>query len=135
MQPNTFFRQLTLISLPTAALLFAVHQIPVLQPHQFLAWLSLVFFIGLCIFMFFTGRAAALSKNKNAFTNAFLGFLMLKLFACGGILIGYLKLAAPDTKLFALPFFGLYIIYTTFEVLFLIKLGKLKAPGTNTPPV
>lgn len=131
MQNSTFFKQLLLVSIPSAIGVYGLHEIPVLQPHQLLGWLSLLFFILLCIFMFFTGRAAALSKNKNAFTNAFLGFLMLKLFACGGILIGYLKLTEPDTKLFVLPFFGLYLIYTTFEVLFLIKLGKLQQPKTT----
>lgn len=130
MHSSTFFKQLLYVSLPSAIGVYAVHQIPILRAHQLLGWLSLLFFILLCTFMFFTGRAAALSKNKNAFTNAFLGFLMLKLFLCGGILIGYLKLSQPDTKLFVLPFFGLYIIYTTFEVIFLIKLGKLQQPKT-----
>lgn len=134
METSTFFKQLIYVSLPSAIAVYAVHQIPVLQPHQLLGWLSLLFFILLCTFMFFTGRAAALSQNKNAFTNAFLGFLMLKLFLCGGLMIGYLKLTEPDTKLFVLPFFGLYIIYTTFEVLFLIKLGKLQRPKTADPP-
>lgn len=133
MQSSTFFKQLLYISIPTAVAVYAVHQIPVLQPHRLLGWLSLLFFIALCIFMFFTGRRAALSQNKNAFTNAFLVFLMLKLFLCGGILIGYLKLTGPDTKLFVLPFFGLYIIYTTFEVFFLIKLGKLQQAKTANP--
>lgn len=126
MQPTTFFKQLAIITAPTAVAVYFVHQIPILHPHRLLGWLSLLFFVLISIFMFFAGRAAALSKNKNAFTNAFLGFLMLKLFLCGGIMIGYLKLAEPDTKLFVLPFFGLYIIYTTFEVIYLISLGKLQ---------
>jgi hypothetical protein len=128
MQAPTFFKQLALITVPTAAAVYFVHQVPVLKAHSLLGWLSLLFFVCLSVFMFFTGRAAALSKNKNAFTNAFLVFLMMKLFLCGGIMIGYLKLTEPDTKLFVLPFFGLYIIYTTFEVFFLISLGKLQQP-------
>lgn len=124
MENSNFFKQLTFISLPTAAIVYLVHQIPILKPHALLGWISLLFFIGLSIFMFFVGRKAAASENKNNFTNVFLIFLMLKLFLCAGLMIGYLKILEPETKLFVLPFFGLYIIYTVFEVLFLIKLGQ-----------
>lgn len=127
MSSTSFYKQLLFISLPTTVAMILVHQLPILKPHMGIGFASLAFFIALSISMFYAGKAAASSPNKNAFTNAFLIFLMLKLFLCASLSIGYLKIAKPDTKLFVLPFFALYIIYTTFEVLFLIKLGQIQA--------
>jgi hypothetical protein len=135
MDNSIFYKQLTFISIPSAIALYLVHQGTVLQPHAPLAWISLAFFIGLSIFMYFVGKKAALSENKNNFTNAFLIFLMLKLFLCASLMIGYLKMTAPDTKLFVLPFFVLYIIYTTFEVFFLIRLGQLQTKSKDLDKV
>ena len=126
MENNTFYKQLLFITLPSAVLVYLIHQIAILKPHALLGWISLAFFVGLSFFMFMVGKRAASSANKNNFTNVFLVFLMLKLFLCAGLMIGYLKILEPETKLFILPFFGLYIIYTIFEVFFLIKLGKVK---------
>lgn len=134
MENSTFYKQLTFISIPAAVIVYLVHQIPVLQAHSLLGWMSLAFFIGLSLFMFLVGKRAAQSENKNNFTNAFLIFLMMKLFLCGSLMIGYLKLMEPDTKLFILPFFGLYIIYTIFEVFFLIKLGKTQTKSKTAAP-
>jgi len=126
MNSASFYRQLLFISIPAAIGLFFVHRIPLLAPYALLSWLSLGLFIGLCILMFYVGRRAALSENKHNFTNAFLLFLMLKLFSCAILVIVYLKVVEPASKLFVLPFLGLYVIYTTFEVIFLSKLGRIK---------
>ena len=127
MSLSAFLKQLTLISLLSAIGLYFVHQIPILAPHSALSWGSLGFFVALSLVMFFVGRKAAVSQNKNDFTNVFLLFLMAKLFSCAILVIVYLKTVEPQTKLFVLPFFGLYIIYTVFEVYFLSKLGRMQA--------
>lgn len=127
MENSTFYKQLMFISVPTALVVYFIHQIPALQEHLMLGWVSLAFFIALSVFMFVVGKKAALSENKHNFTNAFLIFLMLKLFLCASLMIGYLKIIEPETKLFILPFFSLYLIYTIFEVFFLIRLGNTQS--------
>ena len=126
MRAQTFYKQLGVITILSAIAIYFVHQIPILTPYSLLSYLSMGLFVGLCILMFYVGRKAALSENKNNFTNAFLIFLMLKLFSCAILVIVYFKVVEPASKLFVLPFFGLYVIYTTFEVIFLSKLGRLK---------
>lgn len=127
MSQGTFFRQLIILSAIAAVAVYLVHRIPILAPHSLLSWGTLAFFALLCVGMFYIGRKTALSENKNDFTNAFLLFLMVKLFASALLVIIYLKTVEPQTKLFVLPFFGLYLIYTVFEVIFLSKLGRMKA--------
>jgi len=123
---KSFLQQLLILTAASTVAAYFVHQIPILQDHKWLSWGSIIYFVLLSLMMFFVGRKAALSDNKNDFTNAFLLFLMVKLFSCAILVIIYLKTMEPQTKLFVLPFFGLYIVYTSFEVYFLSKLGRMK---------
>ena len=95
-----------------------------LRPYQALGWISLGGFTLLSGLMFWAGRSAALSKNKNDFTSAVLGFTMGKMFLAVIIIYAYLKLAQPTDKLFVIPFFGVYLVYTIFESYFMMKLGR-----------
>lgn len=88
----------------------------------------ILLFIGLCVGLFFLGKRTVASENKYLFTNVFMGVTMLKLFLCGGLIGAYVLLGEPENKLFVVPFFLSYLIYTGLEVMFLIKL----AAQTNT---
>lgn len=98
--------------------------VPDLRAYQALGWISLVGFTALSGLMFWAGRKAALSKNKNDFTSAVLGFTMGKMFLAVIIIYAYMKLAQPADKLFVIPFFGVYVVYTVFETYFMMKLGR-----------
>ncbi len=124
MSSATFLKQLGIISLLTAALLFWVNQFPVLAEHAILSWSIFLFFVVLCFLIFSLSKKAVKSKNKHQFTNVFLIFLTIKLLFSAGIILGYAKVVEPSSKLFVAPFFGLYLIYTIFEVYFLIRLAN-----------
>lgn len=125
MSQKAFFLQLSLVTALCIIGAFAAHQIPLLSGDALLTYLAIGLFVCLTIAMYFRGYRAALSENKHDFTNTFLGFLVGKLFLCGALIIGYYYLAEPNSKLFVLPFFGVYIVYTVFEVLFMSRLGRL----------
>ena len=84
-------------------------------------------FVSLSVLMYLAGYRAAMSENKNDFTNAILGFTVAKMFLAILVLIGYTQLARPQDKLFIIPFFGIYLIYTIFETYFMMKLGRMNA--------
>ncbi len=121
---KTFFTKLLLATAISAILIYALSFIPVLQADKSFGWLSILFFILWSVIMFFISQKAAKNENKNIFTNAILGFTFTKLFLSAGIVYVYFKLASPESKLFLLPFFGVYLIYTIFETHFMMKLGK-----------
>lgn len=127
MSRKQFFIQLSGVVGITAIILFLVHQFPVLYAYQNLSWVSLAFFIVLTILMFIFGYRAAQSSNKNHFTNTVMGFTMGKIFLSIIIILAYNQLVKPETKLFILPFFGIYLIFTIFETYFMMKLGKMNA--------
>jgi hypothetical protein len=125
MSQRRFYLQLIFLSLAVAIALYFLHLLPQLAAYARLSWIGLVFFIVLSVVMYEVGYQAAASDNKHNFTNTVIGFTIGKMMIAILIILGYLKLAEPETKLFVLPFFGIYLIYTIFETYFMIRLGKM----------
>jgi hypothetical protein len=84
---------------------------------------TIVLFCAFCVGLFWLGGRTAQAENKYLFTNVFMGVTMLKLFLCGGLIAAYFFLKDPENKLFVVPFFLSYLVYTILEIIFLIKLA------------
>lgn len=126
MSPTIFFRQLSIITLLTAAVLFALNQWSVLSPYQEFSWISLAFFVLLTLSMYVVGTLTAKSKSTAAFTGTILGFTFGKMLFSVVIVIVYFQYVRPSTRAFVIPFFLVYLVYTAFETSFMMKLGKEK---------
>lgn len=126
MTHRSFFIQLALVTALSAAGLWGLLRMPQLAGFEWFGWGCLSFFALLTIAMFYTGYNAAHSSNKNDFTNVAMGFSGGKIFLSAMIILIYVELAAPASKFFILPFFALYLVYTVFEVYFMMKLGRMK---------
>lgn len=124
MSLKTFFSKLLMTMVLSVVFIFGMSFIPALQSFNLLGWTSILFFILWTLLMFFISRKAAQNENKNIFTNAILGFTFAKLFISAGIVYAYFKITEPESRLFLIPFFGVYLIYTIFETYFMMKLGK-----------
>lgn len=124
MTPKQFGTQILIVSLVSVGILMGLFQVPKLAPYHWLGWVSLGFFILLSLLMYLFGRQSALSKNKNDFTNTVLGFTAGKMFLAVMVIFAYLKLAEPQDKLFIIPFFAVYFIFTAFETYVMMKLGR-----------
>ena len=127
MPPTIFFRQLSIISVLTAIVLFALNQWSLLSPYQDFSWISLAFFVLLTLAMYGVGTLTSKSKNTAAFTGTILGFTFGKMFFSLIIVIAYFQYTQPLSKVFVVPFFIVYLIYTVFETWFMMKLGKQKS--------
>lgn len=126
MNDQQFYLQLAVLSSATGLVLFLLTQVPQLQGHGILSWIGLFGFIVLSILMYYTGKRSAKSENKNDFTNVVLGFTIGKMFMAILIVYAYIQIATPEDKLFILPFFGVYLVFTAFETYFMMNLGKSK---------
>lgn len=125
MSDRQFGWQLVVITALSAAGLWALLRIPALQPYQLIGWISLGGFALLCLLLYWAGKRAALSNNKNDFTSTVLGATVGKMFLAILIIFSYLQLAKPPDKLFVIPFFGEYLVFTVFEVYFMMRLGRM----------
>lgn len=88
------------------------------------SWICLAFFSITNLLLFFVAKKAAQSPNKNTFTNILMGFTFVKLIISGVLVVFYNQFADPESKFFLIPFFGLYMWYTAYEVIFLMEIGN-----------
>jgi hypothetical protein len=84
---------------------------------------TIVGLLLLTVVIFLISKRTAAAENKHLFGNAFMGITMVKLFLCGGTMVAYVVLAEPENKLFVVPFFLSYLVYTSLEVMVLVKLA------------
>lgn len=126
MNHRIFFIQLGVISLVTFLLLFLLNQIPQFSPFQIFSYISCLGFILFSAGMYFLSYRAAMSSDKNLFLQQVLITTFMKMGLCIFIIIGYFKLAEPSSKMYAVPFLIVYLIFTIFETYFMMKLSKVK---------
>ena len=88
------------------------------------SWICVGFFSITNLLLFFVARKAAQSPNKNTFTNILMGVTFIKLMISGVLVVFYNQYADPESKFFLIPFFGLYMWYTVFEVFYLMEIGN-----------
>ncbi len=129
MQHKQFWQLLAAVSLATLAISTALHALPKLFPHWPLSLLALFIFTLLSILIFFLGKRAATASNKHLFTNLVMGFTLVKMLLSGMLVVAYTLLSVPTNKLFVLPFFLIYAIYTGLEVYVMVKLARQTAPS------
>jgi hypothetical protein len=125
MTNRQFAWQLLFVTALTGAGIWGLLQVAALADYGPIAWISLGGFTLLSILLFWAGKRAAQSSNKNDFTSTVLGATMGKMFLAVIIIYAYLQLAQPADKLFVIPFLGVYVVYTVFEVYFMMRLGRL----------
>ncbi len=126
MSHRNFFIQLGGVSLVTFILVFALSQYPQFQPFQVFSYISTVCFILFSLGMYFLSYRAALSPDKNLFLQQVLGTTFMKMFLCIVVIVGYFELTHPISKMYAVPFLIVYLIFTIFETYFMMKLSKIK---------
>ncbi|MCB0644436.1 MAG: hypothetical protein KDC44_22485 [Phaeodactylibacter sp.] len=126
MNPTQFYKQFILITIGTIALLILLHTFAGFKEFQVLSWLSLGFFFLVSWTMYTLGSRLAVSSNKNAFTSMVMVFVFAKMLLSVLIIAVYAKTFEPQSKLFVLPFFLVYLIYTIFETYFLMIVGRTK---------
>lgn len=87
-----------------------------------LPWLILFFLFS--TFLIFYMLLKASSGKFNRFTNLFMIVTVVKLLLLLGIITVYLFINKDDAIRFAVSIFILYLIYSAFEVLWLLKINK-----------
>jgi len=120
-----FFKSLSILTLLSGVLLFVLHRlIPAAHVHGYFAVSSLLLFVCICIGLYFAGVQARQSSNQFAFSNLISVSVFGKMVISLGFLLVYKQLMHPANQWFVGIFLVCYVIYTSFEVWFMTKLGK-----------
>lgn len=126
MTKRGFFSQLGIVTILVASILLVLHYQPLFQPYADISIISLLFFIGLSLAIYFFGLKAAKSDNKNVFIRLIMGVTFGKMMFSLMLLFIYYKVVEPQSGHFLVPFFIVYFCYTIFETFYMMKLGKMK---------
>lgn len=123
MSVRQFAVQLSLVTLFIGVLLWFLSSFSVFYEHQHLSWLSLLLFFFISIVMYFSGRWGIRNDNKNLFIGLVYAYMGGKMLLSILLIVLYYFYVEPSTKLFILPFFVVYFVFTIFESYFLVKLN------------
>lgn len=125
MSPKAFYQYLALITAGVASFLGGLHvAAPQAQTHWKFSIGSILLFGLVCMGLFYSGKSAAQSKNKFAFTNLVSISVFGKMVLAMAALFLYQQVARPDNQWFVGIFLFCYVVFTAFEVWFMTKLAK-----------
>lgn len=125
MNPRSFYTQLIGISLLTGAVFTALcYTVPGMEPFLGFSALSIGLFASLCVILYYLGVSAAKSSSKTAFTSLVSISVFGKMVLSLAFLLLYRHFAAPPNQWFVPIFLVAYVVYTAFEVRFMMKLVK-----------
>lgn len=124
---RSFFAILMGVSFLVFLLILLQQHIPPVAEFTSISWISAIVFTLVNVIMYFVGRKSATSRNKGQFISIFMGFTLLKMLFAVCVILLYVEHYNPSSNLFVFPFFLLYLIYTAFELWFMMKLGKVES--------
>jgi len=124
---RSFFSILLGVSILVFFLILLQQHIPFIAEFTTISWISALVFTLLNMIMYFVGRMSSTNKNKGQFISIFMGFTLLKMLFAVCIILLYTHHYNPSTNLFVFPFFLLYLIYTVFELWFMMKLSRAES--------
>jgi predicted ferric reductase len=90
-------------------------------------------FIAINVVAFLLGKRAALSSSPFRFVHLIMALIILKMMICILLVVVYMRIGEPVTKLFVVPFLWIYIVFTIFEIIVLEKLARMK-PQSHARP-
>jgi hypothetical protein len=85
------------------------------------SWLLFLYFIGLTLLSYYLIEKGVKTKDALDFYNASMGSTTLRLFISGGVLFYYFFNYQEQQVHFTITFFSLYVCFTVFEIVTLLK--------------
>ena len=122
MTQNKFLTQLFGISLLVIGCTYTADLFMVIS--MVFAYICTAFFIVLSFGIFKLIQLSLRSENPNRFSQAFMLVTFFKMMLSILLIIIYFIAARPTNIYFVIPFLINYLIFTVFEVSFMIKMAK-----------
>ncbi|MEZ4948216.1 MAG: hypothetical protein R2784_02295 [Saprospiraceae bacterium] len=126
MNSGKFYSQLALVSVVMLGVLFGMKFIKPLAPYFWLSIFIWAFFIFYSVLMYVVGSLSLKNENQKSFTSLVIGFTFGKMLLAVLIIVVYSQGYNPESQLYVVPFFLIYIVYTIFETSFMMRLGNPK---------
>lgn len=120
------------ILLASAALIF-LNEFEAYQPYKWVGIISILFFVFLSAALYFILRKFVYHPDRQLFISGTIGNMFLKMVLSITLLLVYYYVSAPQDGLFVVPFLIVYVIFTIFETIFMVRLADENPKGmTNS---
>ena len=123
MKAQSFWSWLVFLMLITSAGIVLIHRIDAIAEYYDLSVAGLVFMVLSVVLLFELSKRTVNSKNKYAFIQLVIASVLFKIIVALAIIVAYMKISVPENKYFALPFIGIYLIFSIFETAVLYKVA------------
>jgi len=114
--------KILLYSLGIGASLGALHYFDLLGAYPSFAWVCFLFFTCQTLFIIAMAGMGERMSSPSGGVSVVLGAMGLKFLFSILMILAYLLAVKPDTMIFIIPFFILYIIYTIIETYHLLQM-------------
>lgn len=122
----------TLLAVVVACTMLALWVWNLLLPaSEGISWFTLIcvaIFVMINVLAYYAGRHAAWSTSRYRFIHFTMLLMMLKMAVCIVMVVVHMQVNAPESRLFVLPFFTIYLIFTAAELYVLDKIARTKSP-------
>lgn len=126
MQTTHFLKLLIYTVAISLVLVACMLLLPVLKQHMFFAISTIIMFSVLSITIFILGEKLTHSRNKYLYNNLIVLNTITKILCSIVLIMAYVNMSNPTDNWFMAVFIVLYILFTSFEVLFMTKQARLK---------
>jgi len=119
-----FLRRISILTIILAVISIGLYY---LVPHKYITFTlpyQLVFFLAVYLFVFYIMLKSSYHKKKIKFISSFMLATTVKLLSFLAIILAYSFAVPEDAVQFIVTFFILYMIYTTFEIVSILKLMR-----------
>lgn len=121
LQSSKFYLGLCVTSFVSAVSALYSAQLVDVERYNLLTYLTVITFAIISWLVYFLSERAASLKDKTLFVQIVMINTMMKMFASVLLVIGFYYVQKPDTTKFIIPFIVVYLIFTIFEVGFMMR--------------
>ena len=108
----------------TALHLLLQQTVHILKPHGAIGLWYVYMYVFLSLVQFFLGQKAVQHPRKNWFNNIIIGSVFFKMLLAMVVLVTYKMVYKPTGTAYLIPFLWIYVVFTVFEVYFMLKLTQ-----------
>ncbi len=108
-------------------------RVPPIQPFAFSAYGAWSLYLLYSVLQYFLGRHAAFDTNKAKFIGVVQLLTALKMGLTVLFVAFFVKLVKPETNWFVLPILVNYVLFTIFETIVMMRVGKMTRPQPDAP--
>jgi len=124
MNTAVFYKKISILTGCLLVFLIALSQFSPFQDTLFFSVTSTLVFFIFTITVYHIGLRAIDNPQKNLFTGVAISSIFMKLVLILAFLFTYQAVVEPTSKQYLFPFVLIYLVYTIFETMVMMRLAK-----------